>query len=256
MRGGIGSLACVLAVLSSGALAAAETAQQGSLRVSFTGALKPKKLPRSHTAPVTVRLGGDVSTTDGTDPPGLGAIEIAINREGQIDPAARPTCRLEQIQPATTAYARKVCGAARVGEGTFSASVSNPEQAPYPSQGIVTAFNGIEDGRPVILVHVYGTEPIPTSFTLPLTIGRAHGRFGTVLRGELPSVDVHIGFVTGLSLQLEGAGHRHARPYLAAGCPAPEGFAGVAFPLVRASFSFTDGRTLRQTLVRSCVVRG
>jgi hypothetical protein len=246
------SLALALAVP---ALGGAEVAQKGNLRVSYSGSLAPKRLPRQGVAPVAVELGGRIITTDGLDPPALKQIEIAINHNGRLDPSARPICRLEQIQPASTSYARQVCGAARVGEGTFDASVAIPEQAPYPSRGTVTAFNGVERGKPVILLHIYGSEPVPTSFTLPLTIARGRGAFGTVLRGRLPLVDVHVGFVTGISLRLEGGGGSGRRPYLAAGCPAPKSFSSAVFPLLRARFSFADGRSLQSTLVRSCGAR-
>ena len=247
------ALALAIAVASIGE---AEVAQEGNLRTSFSGSLAPKRLPRQGVAPVAVELGGRIFTTDGADPPALRTIEIAINRNGRLDPSARPLCRIEQIQPASTAYARQVCGAARVGDGTFSASIAIPEQAPYPSRGTVTAFNGVQGGRPVILLHIFGSEPVPTSFTLPLTIARGQGTFGTVLRGRLPLVDVHVGFVTGISLRLEGGGRPGRRPYLAAGCPAPKNFSSVVFPLLRARFSFADGRSLQSTLVRSCGARG
>jgi len=243
-------------VCSAGwAAAATELVQKGNLRVSFRGTLRPKKLPRQGTAAITVRVGGRIFTTDGADPPGLTQISIAINRRARLDPAARPSCTYDQIQPSTTAYARKVCAGARVGEGTFSASVAIPEQAPYPSQGTVTAFNGTDAGRPVIFLHIYGTEPLPTSFTLPLRMSRGSGQFGTVLTGQLPSVDAHVGFVTGIALELDG-GSRSGRPYLAAGCPAAKGFPGAIFPLTRAEFRFADGRKLRSTLVESCTARG
>jgi hypothetical protein len=250
------ALSLALCLLGGATAAGAEVAQRGNLRVTFSGALRPQKLPRKGAAPISVQLGGQISTTDGSDPPSLSEIEVAINRAGRIDPKALPTCRLEQIQPASTAYARRVCAAARVGEGSFSAAVSIPEQSPYPSQGTVTAFNGEEGGRPVIFLHIYGTEPLPTSFTLPLAFSRGRNSFGTVLRGELPSVDVHIGFVTAISLRLGGPPTKPGgRPYLSAGCPAPKGFAAAVFPLARASFAFADGRTLSSTLVRSCKAR-
>jgi hypothetical protein len=250
------ALLLLLACLVLAAAAVAETAQEGNLRVSFSGSLEPKRLPRHGAAPISVEVGGSIVTTDGTDPPGLSEIEIAVNSRGRFDPSARATCRLEQIQPATTAYARRACAAALVGKGTFSASVAIPEQAPYPSRGTVTAFNGREGGRPVIFLHIYGTEPVPTSFTMPLEIGRGSGQFGTRLRGTLPTVDARVAFVTGISVRLEGAGGPRTRPYLTAGCPAPKGFPGAVFPLMRASFDFVDGRTLRETLVRSCKARG
>lgn len=238
------------------AQALAETVPHGKLRVSFSGKLQPKRLPRAGKAPVSVQLGGRIYTTDGSDPPGLRRLQIAINGNGRLDPAAVPRCRLQDIQPASTEYAQRVCGAAKVGEGSFSAAVAIPGQAPYPSRGTVTAFNGSEGGRPVIYLHIYGTRPLPTSFTLPLQIRKGHGTFGTVLTGSLPSVDVHVGFVTGISLRLDGgASRRDAHPYLSAGCPAPKGFPGAVFPLAKVSFAFAEGPTLGTTLVRSCRAR-
>jgi hypothetical protein len=234
--------------------AVAEVAQKGTVRVTFSGGFSPKKLPREGAAAIAVNLGGDVSTTDGSNPPGLGAIEIAFNRNGHLDPKALPTCSLDQIQPASTAYARRACAAARVGQGSFSAAVSIPEQSPYPSRGVVTAFNGIEKGKPVIYLHIFGSEPLPTSFTLPLSISRASGTFGTVLRGKLPSVDAHVGFVTGITLELNSVS-RHGKTYLSAGCPAPKDLSRVVFPLVRASFLFNEGPAVRETLVRNCKAR-
>jgi hypothetical protein len=248
--------ASVIAVLALAfaSYAVAEVAQEGTVRVAFSGGFSPKKLPREGAAAIAVDLGGNISTTDGSDPPGLGAIEIAINRNGHLDPKALPTCSLDQIQPASTTYARRVCAAARVGEGSFSAAVSIPEQSPYPSRGAVTAFNGIEKGKPVIYLHIFGSEPLPTSFTLPLSISRGSGTFGTILRGKLPSVDAHVGFVTGLTLKLNSVS-RHGRAFLSAGCPAPKGFSSAVFPLARASFLFNEGPAVSETLVRNCRAR-
>ena len=245
-----------LAVVAAAGAATDDIAQKGTLRVSFSGSLKPKKLPRAGVAPVAVSLGGEISTTDGADPPGLRRIELAINRNGRLDPKALPACRLERIQPSSTAYARQACAASLVGEGTFSATVSIPEQSPFPSTGTVTAFNGVEDGKPVIFLHIYGTEPLPASFTLPLSIKRTSGTFGTVLRGALPSVDIHVGFVRGIELRLDGGKREGKSSYLTAGCPAPKDFPGAVFPLARASFSFAGGPTLSSTLIRNCTARG
>ena len=35
--------------------------------------------------------------------------------------------------------------------------------------GKTIAFYGTYKGKPTVFAHVYGTEPVPTSFTLPLT---------------------------------------------------------------------------------------
>ncbi|HKF82316.1 MAG TPA: hypothetical protein VKB23_05075 [Solirubrobacterales bacterium] len=236
----------------------AETAQQGGLRVKFDGQLTPHELPRQGTRPVTVRIGGRITTADGSEPPQLRRIEIAINREGRIDRQGLPACRLEQIQPSTTQKALAACRGAKVGEGRFSANVAIPGQAPFPSRGKVIAFNGVEGGRPVIFAHVYGTDPVPTSYTLPLFIGHAKGTFATTLSASLPQVTGQAGFVTGIQLTLGRsfrAGGR-SRSYLLAGCPAPAGFSSAVFPLARTSFGFDGGKTLSSTLIRSCRARG
>jgi hypothetical protein len=252
MRGGaVGVAFCLIALAGLCAQRSdAELAAAGNLRVSFSGELKPRVLPRAKAAPISVRIGGRIFTTDKSDPPSLERIEIALNRDGRIDPKALPSCTAERIQPATTETALRVCGAAKVGEGSFSAAVAIPGQAPFPSRGDVTAFNGREHGRPVILLHIFGTEPVPTSLTVPLRITRGKGQFGTVLRGDLPSVDSNVGFVTGISLRLGGG--RRSRPYLAAGCPALDGSSLAVFSLARVSFAFAGTKTLRSTLLRSC----
>jgi hypothetical protein len=236
----------------------AEVVQQGHLRVSFEGRLSPTTLPRSGAAPVSVSVGGKITTTDGASPPQLRRIAIAINRVGHLNRAGLPVCRLEQIQPSTTTGALEACPDSLVGKGRFSADVLLPDQAPFPSDGEIFAFNGTFRGRPAILAHVYGTEPAPTSYTLPFRIGRGKGTFGTMLSVSLPNVTSEWGHVTGLSLTL---GRRftyrgQSRSYLTADCPAPAGFPGASFPFARASFGFSRGLTLDSTLVRNCRAKG
>lgn len=239
-------------------LAHAEVVQQGHLRVSFEGRLSPTALPRSGAAPVSVSVGGKITTTDGDDPPQLRRIAIAINRVGHLNRAGLPVCRLEQIQPSTTTGALEACPDSLVGKGRFSADVLFPDQAPFPSDGEIFAFNGTFRGTPAILAHVYGTQPAPTSYTLPFRISRGKGDFGTMLSVSLPAVTSEWGHVTGLSLTL---GRRFtyrgkSRSYLTANCPAPAGFPGASFPFARASFGFSRGLTLDSTLVRNCRAKG
>jgi hypothetical protein len=248
----------LLAVLCSVGIAVAEVVQQNHVRVSFQGELTPQRLPRSSSAPVTVSVAAKISPTDSKTLPQLRQMTIAINRYGQLDASGLPVCRLEQIQPATTADALSACRRSLVGEGTFSAKVLLKGQAPFPSAGKVYAFNGELNGKPAVLAHVYGTEPAPTSYTLPFVITRAKGTFGTVFKASLPQVTSDVGYVTGISLELgrnySAGGRRHA--YLSASCPAPKGVGGAVFSFAKASFAFRGGHTLRSTLTRSCRVRG
>jgi DNA-binding beta-propeller fold protein YncE len=235
---------------------ASEVVQHGRLRVAVQAKLTPKKLPRTGTVPVHFSLSATVASTDGSVPPQLRGIAIAINRNGRLDPGALPSCRIDQIQPSSSAGALEACGASLVGEGSFSAKVLLTQQAPFPSDGEVLAFNGSWHGRPAILAHIYGTKPVPTSYTLPFVITEApKGAYGTTLRASLPHFTSKWGYVTGISLYL-GRSTR-AGGYLSAGCPAPKGFGAASFPLARASLSFGEGgpKDVSQTLTRSCGVR-
>jgi hypothetical protein len=167
-----------------------------------------------------------------------------------------PVCTVRDIQPSTTQNALKACGSSLVGTGSFAAKILLPQQASYPAGGKLYAFNGVYEGRPAILAHVYGTKPVPTSFTLPFVITRGKGELGTVLTASLAEVTGKAGYITGLSLDLGGAGISEVgRDYLTASCPAPKGFGGAVFPFAKASFEFGSAK-LTSTLTRNCKVRG
>lgn len=251
-------LTTALLALGLATLAQAEIKQQGDLRISFDGELTPHALPRTGSAPVKVAVGAKIAATNGATPPQLRRISIAINRNGHFTPAGLPICSLKEIQPSTTADALKACRRSLVGEGSFSAKVLLPQQAPFPSQGKVFAFNGTFNGAPAVLAHVYGTNPVPTSYTIPFAISPTKGTYGTVLSASLPQVTSDWGYVTGLQMTLGRTFtyRGHKRSYLSAACPAPKGFPGAVFPFARASFAFAGRKTLTSTLTRNCGVRG
>jgi len=245
-----------LLALSLAALAQAETIQKGSLRVAFDGRITPQRLPRQGMAPVQVAVGTDISAIQGKPLPQLRRIAIAINRHGRLDSTGLPVCEVDDIQPATTEKALEACRGSLVGEGHFAAEVALARQASFPSEGKLYAFNGTYRGRPAILAHVYGTQPVPVSFTLPFTISRAKGTFATTLTATFPATDDN--FVTAIDLTLSRSftykGKR--RSYASAGCPAPKGFPGATFPFAKASYEFAGGKKLDSTLTRSCRARG
>jgi hypothetical protein len=236
----------------------AEVIQRGGVRVSFDGKLAPDKLPRHGSAPVRVSVAAKIAATDEANPPQLRTISIAINRYGHFDPTGLPICTERDIQPATTQNALKACRDSLVGVGSFSAKVALSEQSPFPAEGKMYAFNGRLNGRPAILAHVYGTNPVPTSFTFPFVLKPAKGTYGTVLEANLPEATGKSGYVTGLAMNLgrNFTSHGKRRSYLSASCPAPKGFSKAAFPLAHAQFGFKGGRSIGSTLQRSCGVRG
>jgi hypothetical protein len=252
------ALSALAICLAIAALARAEIVQRGNVRVSFEGQLTPHSLPRSGSAPVRVSVGTKVASTNGSAPPQLRRISIAINREGHFEPQGLPVCPLREIQPTTTADALAACRGSLVGEGHFTASVQLAQHTPFPSQGKLYAFNSTIRGRPAILAHVYGTDPVPTSYTIPFIMSAAKGTFATVLSASFPQVTGKSGYITGLRLTLGRTytihGHRHS--YLSASCPAPRGIPRASFPLAKASVFFAKGKPVSSVLRRACTALG
>ncbi len=119
------------------------------------------------------------------------------------------------------------------------------------------AFNAVIDGRRAILAHVYGQAPVPNSRVFVFHIRRAHGTFGTVLTAALPASLNRNGYLKTIRLNLQRRfvyrGRRHS--YLSAACAAPAGFSSASFPFVRVGMTFSDGRKLASTLIRTCRVQ-
>ena len=249
-------LVLALCVLASPA-SKAETVREDGLQVGVSGRLSPKALPRTAKVPVAVSFAGRIQSTNPSGPPQLLSLKVALNRHGVLTYRGIPKCRMGHINPSTTAEAISACRSALVGTGRFSADVKLPEQSPFPSEGKVLAFNGRFKGRPAILAHIFGTQPVPTSYVLPFVISRTGGTYGVSMEASFPRVTGDWGFVTGISMKLDrrfrSGGKTHS--YLAADCPAPKGFPGVNYPLARTSFSFEGGKTLTATMNRTCKVK-
>jgi DNA-binding beta-propeller fold protein YncE len=235
-----------------------ESVQKGNLRVSLSGRISPNALPRSGAAPVSVFVGGRISTTDGSELPQLKGLRIEFNRGGRLEDRGLPVCPLQQINIASSARALSACRSALVGTGSFEANIVLRGQDPYPTTGRLLVFNGRKGGKEVLFGHIYSSEPFATSFVITFKIAhRAKGTFGTVLTASLPEALGNWGYVTAIEMKLSrrysAGGER--RSFLSAGCPAPKGFPGAVFTLARTSFSFAGGKTLSSGLTRDCKVR-
>lgn len=246
----------VLATLVAGV--GAEVVQKGGIRVHFDGGISPAKLPRSGSRGVRVEVETKISVAGRQTPPRLQRIKLEINSHGKIEPGGLPRCTVQEIQPSTTQKAIEACGASLVGRGSFAASVALGQQAPFPAAGPLYAFNGTYHGQPAILAHVFGTDPVPTSFTLPFLIKPSHGTFGTALVASIPQATGGAGSVTRLALDLGRNFRSHGRPrsYVTAGCPAPRGFNTATFPFAKAVMAFRRGLTISSTISRTCRVSG
>lgn len=254
----IPALLAVACLLGAG-LAQAELSQEGNVRISFNGGFSPRALPREALAPVTIDVKGAITTTDGTHPPPVRRIEIAINRHGRLFTQGLPACSRPRLQSTSTEAALARCRPALVGRGSFAADVEFPtSDAPVPATGTMLAFYGKSDGKRALLLHLYATTPVRATLVLPLVISNRGGElFGTVLSAKIPTLAGGLGSVTKIDLRVGRSfsyrGQR--RSFISASCPAPAGFPGAVFSLARGSFYFADGKKIETTLARDCRVR-
>jgi hypothetical protein len=248
----------LIAIGAIAVLAHAQTTQQGNLRLTVSGKLAPKKLPRTGVAPISVSVGGQIATTDESLPPTLKSLRIELNRHGRLDYEGLPTCDYGRIQPGSSSHALAGCRSSLVGEGTFSADITLSGQEPYPTQGKLLVFNSVKGGRPVLYGHIYSAHPFATSFVIVFKVSQLKkGTYGIVLDAPLPKAMKSWGRLTGLSMTLERRfnykGKSHS--YISSGCPAPKGFSATPFQLARTSFAFDGGKELSSVLTGECRVR-
>jgi len=250
--------AVLLACLPAGVAAARQFVQQGTLRVAFEAQLLPHALPRERNAPVTVHLSGAIRTTDGSTPPQLREISIAMNRAGVVSATGLPSCQAPELQQTSTEAALALCRGALVGRGHFAAHVDFPGAPVFPARGTVLVFNSSTKNRPGLLLHLYGSSPVRAAFVLPFRITRrSEGKFGTVFTTHIPRLASDKGYVTDIDLSL-GRKYRYRgseRSFISASCAAPAGFTGAFYELAKATFAFAGGQKLTSRLPGDCKVR-
>lgn len=248
-----------LLLIAAGALAAVAAAavvQSGDVRVTFHAEFAPHVLPRERPAPISVEVDGQISTTDGSQPPPLQRLRLELSSAGKIETQGLPACRAAALQSTSSEQALERCGPAQIGHGHFEAELRFSSR-PILVDGRALAFNGIVGGRPGMFIHIFVARPVQVTLVIPLKISRGTGRFGTVLTTRVPKLAGGSGSITQLQLKI---GRRYSyggvrRSYLSAACAAPEGFPGATFTFARGVFDFSGGRTMQAFLSRSCQVR-
>jgi hypothetical protein len=245
-----------LLVIGWSATSRAEKAIRDGVVVTFNANFAPHELPRRQPAPVKVKIHGEVATTDGSHPPPLRWLEVALNRNGRLYSKGLPVCSAPALQSTSTESALERCRPALVGRGAFRADAKLGKGV--TASGEILAFNSRKAGRPALLLHLFANVPVRFTLVVPLTIGhRREGEFGAVLRAHIPRIGGDLVSVSEIDLTI----HRRysyggkRRSYVSAACSAPPGFQEVPFRFARASFRFEKHPEFRETLIRTCRVR-
>jgi hypothetical protein len=251
------AIAVLAALVLAAAPAVAERVQEGNLIVSLNGGLSPRKLPRTHRAPVAVHLVGGIHTADRSPIPRVNKLTLELAWGGKLDTRGLPDCPQRRLQGVDSRQAAAACRGAMVGSGRLYAKIFVPNQPPFGIHARLLAFNGkTKAGRRAVLVHAYTTNP-PVSFLIPFAVKHQRGAFRTVLVATIKRAVgtwPHVGwFRIDVSRSFPFRNNQHS--YLSASCPVPPELTAGFLSLARATYTFAGGEELTIETVRSCRVR-
>ena len=175
----------------------------GNLVLKLNGGVSPKKLPKGKLAPITLKASGNITTTDGSQPPAAKTVTIDFDKHGTIDARGLKVCRSGALQSRDTAAAKKACPQAIVGSGHTTVRVSFPEQPSFSASGPLVLFNGgVRGGVTTMYIHAYVSVPTPTALVTVVKIKKIHkGRYGTRAEARIPKIAGGSGSLTKLQLQ-------------------------------------------------------
>jgi hypothetical protein len=232
----------------------AERNASGSLTAFLKGGISPRTLPRTHKAPVAVRLHGGIRTAPGVPLPRVKRVRLELAYKGELDTRGLPLCPRARLRARNLREAISICGPALVGQGQLYARIFLPDQLPFSLHAKLLAFNGkTSQGRTSVWILAYSPRP-PVSFVLPFHVRREPGPFPTVLVSVIPR---NVGpwphfarFNIVISRSFRHQGRVHS--YLSASCPLPPRFTSGLLSLARATFSIEDRADLSVEAVRTC----
>jgi hypothetical protein len=253
-----GALALTALTLLGAGAALAATIQSGGLRITALAQVKPYKLDRTKPSPIAVFVAGHLESSQDGVPPQLRRLSVFVNRHGLLQSKGLPVCDLGAIQPASSSRALSQCSDALIGSGQFWANIVLPDQGAYRTQGRLLIFNGRQHGKPVLLAHIFTSNPFNSSFVIPFAIKQVKkGPYGTELSASLPQALGDWGYLDRIKLTLKRkyTYQGKALSYFNAACPAPGRAKRTSFPLAYAEFFFAGRAPLGVTVAKTCGVK-
>jgi hypothetical protein len=225
----------------------------GNVVLKLNGGVAPKALPKRRLAPIALRISGNISTSDGTQPPAAKLVIVDFDKHGTVNARGLPVCRAGKLQARSTVAAKRACPKAIVGRGKTRVRVVFPEQAAFYSTGPLVLFNGgVRGGTTTMYIHAYVNVPAPTAIVTVVKIKRIHkGRLGTRAIARIPKIAGGYGSITRFAMAIKRnfRFRGRSRSYLSARCANGRFFA-------HADVVFAGGLRFGGTVVRPCRSKG
>jgi hypothetical protein len=160
------------------------------LKLTFSGGVAPKALPKKTPAPVSLSVSGKIETLDGSHPPALREAIVDIDKNGGVNTKGVPVCKGSQLVARNSNAAKAVCGKALVGEGKADAEIAFPESKLIKTSSPLLVFNGGTKGSTTTMyIHTFLTVPVPAAIVTTITIQKIHnGRYGLHTISKIPVI--------------------------------------------------------------------
>jgi hypothetical protein len=245
-------LAAVVAasICASVALAGTVVSGKDGNTQSVESVISPKKLSKTTFTPVSLNVTTATATTTAPNGVPSPAVHVLIDfdKNAKLFTKGVPTCDSSKLQNTSTELAEAACGKAKIGSGKATALLPVGAVV-YPVNQTVTAFNGVpQGGKPVILLHTYGTTPLQTTLVLVGTVSNLNKEgYGPRLDLEVPLLAGGTGALTNFQVTINKKftykGKKQS--YVSAKCTSKKLKA-------RAAFTYKDGEVLTAFATQSC----
>jgi hypothetical protein len=247
----VASLAALVAIAipASAAFAGETVTGPDGNTQSIEASVSPRALYKKTASPAALNVEVKTGTTAANGVP-KPAVHDVIDFDQNLSLATKglPTCSASQIQNTTTEAAEAACGKAKIGSG--SAITLLPLSVLYTEPTKVTAFNGApQGGKPVVLLHAYGTSPIQTTLVLVGTVSN-YGKegYGPRLDVTIPPIAGGAGVITDFKVKIQKSWTYKGKQmsFVNAKCPAAKKLK------YRGAFTYQDGTTINAASTQSC----
>ncbi|HEY2052611.1 MAG TPA: hypothetical protein VGH14_01600 [Solirubrobacterales bacterium] len=239
----------VVAIPASAALAGETVTGPDGNTQSIEASVAPKSLFKKTASPAALNVEVKTGTTAANGVPSP-AVHDVIDFDQNLSLATKglPTCTAGQLQNTTTEAAELACGKAKIGSG--SAITLLPLGVLYTEPTKVTAFNGVpQGGKPVVLLHAYGTSPLQTTLVLVGTVSNLGKEgYGPRLDVTIPAIAGGAGVITDFKVKIQKSWTYKGKKmsFVNAKCPASKKLK------YRGAFTYADSTTINAATTQSC----
>ncbi|MFT3864843.1 MAG: hypothetical protein QM729_11275 [Solirubrobacterales bacterium] len=218
---------------------------------SIEATVSPKALYKKTAKPATLSVEVKTGTTTAANGVPSPAVHDVIDFDKNLSLTTKglPTCSASKLQNTSTEVAERLCGSAKIGSGSAITLLPTASTV-YTEPTTVTAFNGVpQGGKPVVLLHAYGTTPVQTTLVLVGTVSNYNKEgYGPRLDVIVPEIAGGTGAITDFKVKIKKTWTYKGKKlsFVNAKCPASKKLK------YRGAFSFKDGTTITASSTQTC----